>query len=569
MVAREWKSRRLFRCWLLEAPPSKPPFATGPDVLVVAYFASAEMGCYQALGWEFPRLLLDLFPEFRITTNGEYLPAGNGLLGAMRKFELDAIEATKKEAMRDRILASGSFDADEQRAVLDYCQTDVDAAELLFRKLIDGRQDLNPALWRGEFIKTVARMEWAGVPVDMSLYNRMVEHWPRLQTDVIDKVNESIPVYENRVFRMELFERWLESQGLLQEWPQTPAGLLATDDDTFKEKAELYPAVEPLRLARQMTDKLEKLQLTIGDDGRNRCLLSPFNTKTGRNAPSTTKFIFNTCSFLRNLIQPPPGRALAYVDWEQQEFAIAARLSGDLNMQHSYESGDPYLALAKLTSAVPADATRVTHPMERERFKVAILATQFQSSENGLAYRLGVTLPEARHLLAHHHRIYARFWQWSDAVCDYAQIYGQLTAAFGWKLHLTEGMKIRTLRNFPMQANGAEMMRLACVYAAKAGVSLVAPVHDALCIEASEDEIDHAVWLTQKAMRKASELVLHGFPLRSKAEHVIHYPQHFPESRGAVMWSWIQDQCSAFVQALGAPLPLSLCRPVQGLRRDR
>jgi DNA polymerase I-like protein with 3'-5' exonuclease and polymerase domains len=160
-----------------------------------------------------------------------------------------------------------------------------------------------------------------------------------------------------------------------------------------------------------------------------------------------------------------------------------------------------------------------------------------------LAYRLGTTLPTARHLLAHHRRVYSRFWEWSDAVCDYAQIYGELTATFGWKLHFAEGTKLRTLRNFPMQSNGAEMMRLACVYATEAGVSLVAPVHDALCIEAAEDEIEHAVQLTQMAMRKASEIVLEGFPLRSKAGPPIRYPEHFAESRGAAMWSWVQDQC--------------------------
>jgi hypothetical protein len=196
-------------------------------------------------------------------------------------------------------------------------------------------------------MKAVALMERTGVPLDAPLYRQMAERWPHLQNAIKDKINETIPIYENREFRMALFERWLESEGLLSQWPQTPAGLLATDDDTFKDKAELFPIVEPLRLARQMTDKLEKLQLTIGPDNRNRCLLSPFGTKTGRNAPSSKKFVFNCPSFLRNLIQPPPGRAVAYCDYEQQEFGIAAALSGDSVMQRSYETGDPYLAFAK------------------------------------------------------------------------------------------------------------------------------------------------------------------------------------------------------------------------------
>ena len=46
--------------------------------------------------------------------------------------------------------------------------------------------------------------------------------------------------------------------------------------------------------------------------------------------------------------------AVAYVDREQQEFAIAASLSGDAAMQAAYLTGDPYLAFAKQAGAVPS-----------------------------------------------------------------------------------------------------------------------------------------------------------------------------------------------------------------------
>ncbi len=41
----------------------------------------------------------------------------------------------------------------------------------------------------------------------------------------------------------------------------------------------------------------------------------------------------------------------------------------------------------------------------------------------------------------------------------------------------------RSLRNFPCQANGAEMLRLACCLATERGVNVVAPVHDASIVE--------------------------------------------------------------------------------------
>ena len=65
--------------------------------------------------------------------------------------------------------------------------------------------------------------------------------------------------------------------------------------------------------------------------------------------------------WVRGLIRPGPGTALAYVDYEQQEFGIAAALSGDPAMMDAYRSGDPYLAFARQAGAVPAEATKQTH----------------------------------------------------------------------------------------------------------------------------------------------------------------------------------------------------------------
>ena len=83
----------------------------------------------------------------------------------------------------------------------------------------------------------------------------------------------------------------------------------------------------------------------MGYDGRNRTMLSPFRAKTGRNQPSTSRFIFGPSVWIRGLIQPRRGWGLAYIDWEQQEFGIAAALSGDPRMLAAYDTGDPYLAL--------------------------------------------------------------------------------------------------------------------------------------------------------------------------------------------------------------------------------
>jgi DNA polymerase I len=63
LVPHELKSGQCFRTWKGQFG-SAPPYATGPDVLFVAYYASAELGCYRALGWSMPERILDLFAEF-------------------------------------------------------------------------------------------------------------------------------------------------------------------------------------------------------------------------------------------------------------------------------------------------------------------------------------------------------------------------------------------------------------------------------------------------------------------------------------------------------------------------
>jgi len=92
-VAHELRSGRRFRVWQDQIGRA-PPYATGTDVLFVAYYASAELGCYRVLGWSMPERILDLFTEFRARTNGLDTPAGNSLLGALAYFGLDGIGAT-------------------------------------------------------------------------------------------------------------------------------------------------------------------------------------------------------------------------------------------------------------------------------------------------------------------------------------------------------------------------------------------------------------------------------------------------------------------------------------------
>src|SRR5262249_37622520 len=150
-----------------------------------------------------------------------------------------------------------------------------------------------------------------------------------------------------------------------------------------------------------------------------------------------------------------------------------------------------------------------------------------------------------RELLAMHQQTFRRYWEWSDAVEMTGMLHGRLQTVFGWPLHVGTDANPRSLRNFPMQANGAEMLRLACCLATEPGIQVCAPVHDALLVEALVADIEAVVAATQAAMREASELVLPGFPLRTDAK-IFRNPERYLDQRGARLWDMISRLLDAF-----------------------
>ena len=125
----------------------------------------------------------------------------------------------------------------------------------------------------------------------------------------------------------------------------------------------------------------------------------------------------------------------------------------------------------------------------RERFKVVALAVQYGMGAASLATSTGDTEAAARNLLRLHRNTYPRFWEWIHAARDHAMLTSRIHTVFGWPVHVGADANPRSLMNFPMQANGAEILRLACCELTEAGIDVCAPIHDAVLIESSDDRI--------------------------------------------------------------------------------
>ena len=115
--------------------------------------------------------------------------------------------------------------------------------------------------------------------------------------------------------------------------------------------------------------KLRLNSLTVGNDARNRTLLNAYGTKTARNAPSASGFVFGPAKWIRHLIQAPPGRALVHRDFTQQEPRISAVLSDDRNLLAACEGSDLYLATAEqlgfMRESMNADERALCGPCSR------------------------------------------------------------------------------------------------------------------------------------------------------------------------------------------------------------
>ena len=522
------------------------PFECDDNELFIAYYACAESACFDALGWPQPRRMLDLYAEFRLATNGVGSNFGKGLIAALLHYGLPTIGSEEKKAMQGLAIRGGPWSEEERVSLSDYCESDVDAVLRLLGPLLDviGNSgcDLGRALLRGRYVAALGVVENNGIPIDTELHERLIQQWPAILKDLISEVDVDYGIYDNGRFVQARFEAYLANNNI--PWPRLNTGRLKLDDETFRQQAKVYSSIAPLHQLRHALGQLRLNGINVGPDNRSRTMLSPFGSKTGRNQPSTSSFIFGPSVWIRNLIKPEQGRAIAYVDWSSQEIAIAAALSNDALLWAAYESGDPYLAFAKQAGIIPPDATKESHPEARQQCKAIVLGLNYGMMPQSMSAQSGVHIERARQLLHLHKATYRTFWAWGEANVDHALMGLPLSTVFGWRIHLPHGhgleLNPRSLLNWPMQSHGAEMMRLAVSMAVEEGLMICAPVHDALLIEASIDDIEQHTVRLSEIMADASEMVLGaGKRCRTDAK-ITRYPDRFEdEQRGAPMFSII------------------------------
>jgi hypothetical protein len=305
------------------------------------------------------------------------------------------------------------------------------------------------------------------------------------------------------------FERWLLRNGITM-WPRKESGQLDTTGDAFRLMYHI-PGIEGLHALRDSIGFIAKARLPLGADGRNRPSLFPFGTATGRNAHARSPY--NAHAAIRSFITFPPDRIGVYLDWRTQEVGIAAARSGDRNLIEAYNSGDVYHVLALacgFTREPDRKRWKDSEPETRQRMKSLQLAINYGMGVPSLARGLDRHPLIASGVIELHRRTFPQYWQWRENAVLTAMLARRIESSGGWPLRITTSPNKRTLYNFPMQADGAEMLRLAAWRLCEAGIVPCMLIHDGILLElSSHDEIE----IAKEIMRQAGCDVCGGFEI--------------------------------------------------------
>ena len=333
----------------------------------------------------------------------------------------------------------------------------------------------------------------------------------------------------------------------------------------FQEKLPYHPEL------RNLYDVRKTLQSLNGVDLRSRvnndhikAALFPFAQKTSRNSYKPTKgYMLNLTPWMRNLIKPQQGKVFVGLDWSQQEIGIAAALSGDKNYLDIYNSidGDVYLALAKKSGSVPKNATKQSHPLERDIFKTIQLGIGYGKGVSSLAgdiYWLHANNNEhinlskaeaydvAYEIYHWHKNSFNVYWSWISETIQSARALGFYKSLDGWVYFVDQNTRDTQLLNLPMQSNGAAMLRKAMINCNELqGIEIVCTLHDAIYFTCDEGTTDKVIERVKQCMDNAcTDLLNNKIKIKVDAS-IYHHQSGYTSDKGQALLNIVQSAISS------------------------
>ena len=183
----------------------------------------------------------------------------------------------------------------------------------------------------------------------------------------------------------------------------------------------------------------------------------------------------------------------------------------------------------------------------RQRMKSLQLAINYGMSVPSLAKGIDRHPLIAAAIIERHRRTYPRFWEWRNNVVQVAMLERRIETVFGWPLRISTSPNKKSLYNFPMQANSAEMLRLATWRLCETGIIPSMLIHDGILLEVdNREQIAHAI----EIMLAVGRDVCDGFEIGVDVDQMLIGGARYRDKRPVAQRMW--DSIMRALQAVGA-----------------
>lgn len=239
----------------------------------------------------------------------------------------------------------------------------------------------------------------------------------------------------------------------------------------------------------------------------HRPTVSPFHTKTGRDNPLGASLNQIPKVYWPKVLLPPKSSVYVLLDYQQQEPMITAYMAGCQKLIDWYKEGDIYERLAQ---EIGCDLTR-------EQCKKLLIGHLYGIGFNSTAETLKVTIEQVK--------------DWLDRLTNITQPIGpylnrlaaeiqrnHVAYSLDWRHAVSDTDSRLSLRNWQIQATGADIMRRACINLDKSNIPLLLTNHDSFLVRLDQQNYPDQLSLAIQALTGAAVDVLGGFKLTVKVE---------------------------------------------------
>lgn len=214
---------------------------------------------------------------------------------------------------------------------------------------------------------------------------------------------------------------------------------------------------------------------------------------------------------VRRAILADPGQAIISADYRQIEMRLVAAMADIKKMKQAIEEG---VDLHGYTAALAygddyTDANR-TH------MKGAGFGIVYGGGAKGLAPKLGISLQQAKAVVAAYNRVYPEIKRWSLKLQREARANKMVMRSPTGRILALDRDRIYAAINYQVQSTAADVLKnaLEALFLAGLGDHLLMPVHDEVIAQAPIDEAEEV----SRAIAEAMETTVMDMKLDSDAE---------------------------------------------------